>query len=90
METSDSVYDSVCHYIYIWKLDKSIRHNFSVTLSFTLAQSSDRFNQTDLIRSSASLHKPETQSHRKVMSYWFVQLSDIPHSANTSSTIPQG
>ena len=31
-------------YIYIWKLDKSIRHNFSVTLSFTLTQSSERFN----------------------------------------------
>ena len=27
----------------IWKLDKSIRHNFSVTLSFTLTRSSDRF-----------------------------------------------
>ena len=30
-------------YIYIYKLDKSIRHNFSVTLSFTLPRSSDRY-----------------------------------------------
>ena len=36
-------------------MDKSVRHNFSLTLSSAL----------------------ETQSHRKVMSYWFVQLSDI-------------
>ena len=28
-------------YIYIWRLNQSIRHNFSVTLSFTLMRSSD-------------------------------------------------
>ena len=28
---------------YVWKLDKSRIHNFSVTLSFTLTRSSDRF-----------------------------------------------
>ena len=42
---------------YIWKLNKSIRHNFPVTLTFTFMQSSDWF-------------------FRKVMSNWFVQLSD--------------
>ena len=30
--------------------------------------------------------KCETQSHRKVTSYWFVQLSDIPRSANEHYT----
>ena len=34
--------------------------------------------------------KRETLSYRKVTSYWFVQLSDIPCSANASSAILQG
>ena len=34
--------------------------------------------------------KRETLSCRKVTSYWFVQLSDIPCSANASSAILQG
>ena len=56
-------------YLYIWKLDKFIRHNFSATLSFHIRWK---------LRVTEKL------------SYWFVQLSDIPRSANASSTIPQG
>ena len=37
------IYIYIYNVIYICKLDKSIRHNFSVTLSFTLSRSSDRY-----------------------------------------------
>ena len=54
-------------YIYIYLKVELINKTYSsVTPSFSLTRSSDRF-----------------------LSYWLVQPSDIPRSANASSTIPQ-